>query len=132
MDLPFSKAFLRKDYLSRAKTASAVVALTLAISNSHVCVRAHVPLKFKVAIPFTLFAVLIPYIYALRSRSRAGVLLQLTEEGISLPQIPFFASEKNSALRRPFTQGGRPSFSSRRLLRLDFVGGTYVFLLATV
>ena len=40
MDLPFSKAFLRKDYLSRAKTASAVVALTLAILTLYVCLRA--------------------------------------------------------------------------------------------
>ena len=125
MDLPFSKAFLRKDYLSRAKTASAVVALTLAILTL-TSVYAHVPLKFKVAIPFTLFAVLIPYIYALRSRSRAGVLLQLTEEGISLPRFLF------SHLRKivPYTaiySKKETQFFKHELLRLDFVGGTYIF-----
>lgn len=125
MDLPFSKAFLRKDYLSRAKTASAVVALTLAILTL-TSVYAHVPLKFKVAIPFTLFAVLIPYIYALRSRSRAGVLLQLTEEGISLPGFLFSHRRKIVPYEAIYSKR-EVQFLKQEMLRLDFVGGTYVF-----
>ena len=125
MDLPFSKAFLRKDYLSRAKTASAVVALTLAILTL-TSVYAHVPLKFKVAIPFTLFAVLIPYIYALRSRSRAGVLLQLTEEGISLPRFLFSHLRKTVPYEAIYSRR-EVQFLKQEMLRLDFVGGTYVF-----
>jgi len=125
IDLPFSKAFLRKDYLSRAKTASAVVALTLAILTL-TSVYAHVPLKFKVAIPFTLFAVLIPYIYALRSRSRAGVLLQLTKEGISLPGFLFSHLRKIVPYEAIYSKK-KVQFLKQELLRLDFVGGTYVF-----
>ena len=125
MDLPFSKAFLRKDYLSRTKTASAVVALTLAILTL-TSVYAPIPLKFKVAIPFTLFAVLIPYIYALRSRSRAGVLLQLTEEGISLPRFLFSHLRKTVPYEAIYSRR-EVQFLKQEMLRLDFVGGTYVF-----
>lgn len=125
MNLPYSNNFLAAEFKSRVWASTAVTALALS-TLAFLSMSANVSQNAQIAIPLSFISVLVPYIVALYNRKRLGVTLQLTEDGISLPRF-LFPKITKTVLYEAIYSKRVISLKTQRILRIDFVGGTYYF-----
>jgi membrane associated rhomboid family serine protease len=125
MRIIYANDFLRSEFISRS-ISSICVSLLALVTLIFLSLVATVPIKFQIAIPITLFAIVAPYIAALNIRRIKGVTLNIYDSGFSLPgflfpklrkTIPFISIYSKKVL----------SIRNRKILRIDYVGGTNYF-----